>query len=139
MTVPLEYEKKVYSDKIYVEKYLVFFNNEVKIYSNNNKTFDSCDIIDTVEYANPFSLGELPFGVRSVFYLPYEYEKATRTPQEAIDLALYRLRTVEEEKGIGDILAKQLEGEFKDGTYRLKSTTTSIKNIALQVKIDIND
>ena len=133
--IPLKYEKKVYDERKYREKYLIFFNNEIKIYSNNRNSYTSCDIIDTVEYANPFSLGELPFGIRTVRYLSYTYEPAERSAEEAIDLAFFKLRCAEEEMGISDVISKQLSGEFTDGVYRLHSTTTSVKNIAKQVEV----
>lgn len=138
VSVPLEYERKEYFERTYCEKYLVFFNKEIKIYSNIRKMAESCDIIDTVEYANFFSLGELPFGIRTVEYLPYEYETAKMSEDEAIDLAFYKLRLIEEEKGVCDILSKKLVGEFEGGAYVLRCETTSLKNIARQVEIEIS-
>ena len=135
--IPLKYEKKIYKECKYIEKYLVFFNNEIKIYSNNSKMDISCDIIDTVEYANPLSLGELPFGIRTVRYISYSYETRQRSAEEAIDLAFYKLRCKEEEMGITDVISKRLEGEFCDEAYRLSCTTISVKNIAKQVEIII--
>ncbi len=137
--VPLEYEKKEYAEKVYCEKYIVFFDKEIKIYSNIKKKRESCDIIDTVEYANLFSLGELPFGVRTVRYMPYEYKTAKMSENEAIDLAFYKLRLIEEEKGICDILKKELSGEFSNGAYKLRCKTTSLKNIARQVEIELDN
>ncbi|MBR2387191.1 MAG: sporulation protein YqfD [Clostridia bacterium] len=136
--IPLEYEKKEYLGNAYCEKYIVFFGKEIKIYSNIKKKTESCDIIDTVEYANVLSLGELPFGIRTVRYIPYEFKTAKRSENEAIDLAFYKLRLIEEEKGICDILKKELSGEFLGGAYKLRSKTTSQKNIARQVEIEIN-
>ena len=140
--VPLEYEKKEYAAKTYCEKYLVFFDKEIKIYSNIKKMEGNCDIIDTVEYANLFSLGELPFGVRTVRYMPYEYKAAKRSESEAVDLALYKLRLIESEKGVGDILSKELTGDFPDAdtkVYKLRCKTISLKNIAEQVEIEIDE
>ncbi len=136
--VPLKYEKKEYCQKVYCEKYLVFFNKEIKIYSNIKKMVANCDIIDTVEYANFFSLGELPFGVRTVRYIPYEYKTAKRSESEAIDLAFYKLRLIEQDEEICDVLSKNLVGEFSDGAYKLRCKTTSLKNIARQVEIEID-
>ena len=102
----------------------------------------NCDIIDTVEYANLFSLGELPFGVRTVRYMPYEYKAAKRSESEAVDLALYKLRLIESEKGVGDILSKELTGDFPDAdtkVYKLRCKTISLKNIAEQVEIEIDE
>ena len=137
--IDLNYEKKEYLDKSYCEKYLVFFNKEIKIYSNIQKMAENCDIIDTVEYVNFFSLGSLPFGVRTVRYMPYEYKSETRSEESAIDLAFYELRLIESEKGISDVLSKELDGIFSDGAYHLRCKTTYLKNIARQVEIEISD
>ncbi len=136
--IPLKYERKKYEDKIYEEKYIIFFNKEIKIYSNNRKINISCDIIDTVEYANVFSMGELPFGIRTVKYLPYAYESTERSTEEAIDLALYRLRCREEELMISDVISKEFSGNIKDGVYRLECTSVSVKNIAKQQEVEIS-
>lgn len=137
ISVPLEYQKKERTGKVYTEKYLVFFNKDVKIYSNNRKMPESCDIIDTVKYMNVLSLGELPFGIRTVKHIEYNLQNATRSAEEAIDLAFYRLRSTEEELGVSDILSKQLSGSLVDGAYRLECTTTSVKNIARQIEIEL--
>lgn len=135
--IPLKYEKKTYKNEVFEEKYLIFFNKEIKIYSNNRKNNISCDIIDTVEYANVLSMGKLPFGIRTVKYLPYGYESAERSRDEAIDLALLKLRSLEEELGVSDVISKQLSGIFSDGSYRLECTAVSVKNIAVQREIEI--
>ena len=135
--IPLKYQKKTYKDDVYEEKYLIFFNKEIKIYSNNRKNNISCDIIDTVEYANVFSMGKLPFGIRTVKYLPYGYESAERTTKEAIDLALSELRYIEEELMISDVISKQFSGNLEGGVYRLECTAVSVKNIARQQEIEI--
>ena len=135
--VPLEYDKKEATGKVYTEKYLVFFNKDVKIYSNNRKLSASCDIIDTVNYLNILSLGELPFGIRTVRHIEYSLVKTSRSAEEAIDLAFLKLRYLEEELGVSDVLSKQLTGSLVDRVYRLDCTATSIKNIARQVEIEI--
>ena len=135
--IPLKYETKKYKDEVYEEKYLIFFNKEIKIYSNNRKNNISCDIIDTVEYANVFSMGTLPFGIRTVKYLPYTYESAERSTEEAIDLAFFRLRLIEEELMISDVISKQFLGSLSDGVYSLRCTAISVKNIAKQQEIEI--
>ncbi len=135
--IPLKYDHKRYKDEVYLEKYIIFFNKEIKIYSNNRKNDISCDIIDTVEYADVFSMGALPFGIRTVRYLPYEYESAERSTEEAIDLALFKLRALEEELMISDVISKQFSGNLSDGIYRLECTAVSVKNIAKQQKLEI--
>ena len=82
-------------------------------------------------------MGKLPFGIRTVKYLPYEYESAERSTSEAIDLALLKIRSLEEELGVSDVISKQLSGVLSDGAYRLECTAVSVKNIAVQREIEI--
>ena len=135
--IPLKYEKKKYEDAVYKEKYIIFFNKEIKIYSNNRKNTTSCDIIDTVEYANVFSMGKLPFGIRTVKHLPYSTEVAERSAEEAVELAFSALRMREEELMISDVISKQFSGSLTDGVYRLRCTAVSVKNIAKQQEVEI--
>lgn len=135
--IPLEYQEKSYQSKVFVEKYIIFFNKMIKIYANNRNLATSCDIIDTVEYADIFSMGELPFGMRTVRYLPYDTVLAKRSAEEAIELALYKLRCLEEELMISDVFSKQLSGDFLDGVYRLDCKSVYLKNIAKQVEVEI--
>ena len=54
--IPLKYEKKVYTGESKTEKYLIFFENEIKFYGNSGNLYASCDTIDTVEYFHSFCL-----------------------------------------------------------------------------------
>lgn len=136
--IPLEYDKKTYTGESYTEKYLIFFNKEIKFYSNTGNSPPSCDTIDTVEYASLFSLGELPFGIRTVRRLEYEYKKETRTPESALELALYKLRCSEHQLGITDVLKRDFRYDVTEDKYILDCTTVCVRNIARQVEIEIS-
>ncbi len=136
--IPLSYDKKVYTGEVFSEKYLVFFDKEIKFYSNSGNLHTTCDTIDTVEYFSVFSGSELPFGIRTVKHLEYRYESAQRDAEEAVELALYKLRCIEEEKGITDVISKSFSGEFFDDKYLLRCTSVSICNIAKETEIDIS-
>ena len=82
-------------------------------------------------------MGKLPFGIRTVKHLPYTYESAERSTEEAIDLAFGRLRLIEEELMISDVTSKQFLGSLSDGVYTLRCTAISVKNIAKQQEIKI--
>lgn len=135
--IPLKFSQKKYTGVEYTEKYLIFFDKEIKIYSNIGKMNTSCDIIDTEEFMKVFDKSRLPFGVRTVRYKEYEYVTALRTPNEAIDLAFSALVKKEEELGVGDVISKQLLGSLTDKSYRLDCVSVSVMNIAKQKKIDI--
>lgn len=142
VSVPLKYDEKRYTGKEFVEKYLVFFDKEIKIYTNFGKKSPECDIIDTISYIDPVGKGKLPVGIRTVRYAEYEYVSAEISAEEAIDLAYKKLRFKEAELGISDVLSKELSGNFEtaDGkeVYVLRCTAVSVANIAKQVKIEVD-
>ena len=141
VSVALEYDEKIYTGVELVEKYLVFFDKEIKIYTNFGKKSSKCDIIDTVSYFDPIGKGELPVGIRTVRYAEYEYVSAERDAEEAIELAMKKLRQKEAELGISDVIKKELSGSFEDENgkriYLLRCSAVSVMNIARQVKIEV--
>ena len=141
VSVPLKYEKKIYTGEEFVEKYLVFFDKEIKIFTNFGKKSTKCDIIDTVSYADLVGKGELPVGIRTVRYAEYGYVSTERSAEETVDLAYKLLRFKEDELGVSDVISKELSGSFRtvDGKemYVLRCTAVSVANIAKQVKIEV--
>ena len=141
VTAALEYDEKIYTGEGLVEKYLVFFNKEIKIYTNFCQKGSKCDIIDTVSYFDPIGKGELPVGIRTVRYAEYEYVSAERSAEEAIELAMKKLRQKEAELGVADVIRKELSGSFEDENgkriYLLRCSAVSVINIARQVKIEV--
>ncbi|MBO7250877.1 MAG: sporulation protein YqfD [Clostridia bacterium] len=137
--IPLEYEKKVYTGRVYTEKRLVFFEKEIKIYSNCRNLSASCDKIEIVEYLDVLGGGELPVGVRTVEYHEYVMLRTERTEDEAKALALEGAEgSLSEMAAESDILGVTKEWESADGHVRLRCRVRRIKNIAEQRKIDVS-
>ena len=137
--VPFEYDKKIYTGEVYTEKYLVFFEKEIKIYSNCRNLDTTCDKIDTVEYANVCGGGELPVGVRTVRYYEYAYERQTREQTEAERLADFKLSTeiytrAETSEVVGFTKEYFADADGVGVLCRLRS----IKDIAKRQEIEIN-
>ena len=137
--VPFEYDKKIYTGEVYTEKYLVFFEKEIKIYSNCRNLDTTCDKIDTVEYADVCGGGELPVGVRTVRYYEYTYERQTRDQSEAERLADYKLSTeiytrAQSAEVVGITTRYLIEEDGVSVVCRLRS----IKDIAKRQEIEIN-
>ncbi len=137
--IPLEYEQKVYTGRVYTEKSLVFFEKEIKIYSNCRNLSASCDKIDTVEYVDILSGGELPVGIRTVEYREYVMIRAERDEAEAKALA------EEEAARTLSLMASESEllGVTKESTTRgervvLRCRVRRIKNIAEQRRIEVS-
>lgn len=139
INVPLEYDKKVYTGEVFIEKYLVFFEKEIKIYSNCRNLGTTCDKIDTVEYANVCGGGELPVGVRTVRYYEYTYERRTHTKDEALELAKYKLSTeLYARAESGEVVGLTKEFFVGDDGVILVCRLRSIKDIAKRQEIEIN-
>lgn len=137
--IPLEYDKKVYTGRVFTEKYLVFFEKEIKFCGNSGNSYPSCDTIDTVEYLNFFSGGELPVGIRTVKYVEYEYELTQRTPEEAMELGFYKLacESAALAKSV-ELTRKDTRTEIQNSAYVIKCKIECIENIAISQKIEIN-
>ena len=138
--IPLKYDKKVYTGRVFTEKYLIFFEKEIKFYGNSGNSYDSCDTIDTVEYFDVMSMGELPIGIRTVKYMEYTYESANRSEEEATELARYKLRCqLSPIVSEAELLKNHTELITTDVSVILRCEIECIENIAEIKKIDIAD
>ena len=136
--VPMNYEKKVYTGRVYEEKYLIFFKKEVKFYGNSGNLYASCDTIDTVEYFRALEGAELPFGIRTVRYLEYEYQPESRSAEEATELAYYILKCkLERELADAELLSKKLSFDMGDDEDRLYCKMNVSENIAAVREISV--
>lgn len=139
ISVPLEFEKKTYTGEQKIKKSLIFFEKEVKFFGNYRNLYASCDTIDTVEYFNFFGLGNIPIGIRTVKYVEYVTETATRTEEQAEEQAVYELWQIfYGEAPDASLVGKTLEGKLENGAYVLYATVESVENIAKEVEIEID-
>lgn len=131
VSVPLDYEKKVYNGKENSEKFLIFFEKEIKFFGKCGNLSPNCDTIETVEYLNFFSAGELPLGVRTARYLEYSYESATRTEEEAKQVALSELEArLGELSEKAELLKKKVSFEMGEREVILRCEIEAIEDIA---------
>lgn len=136
--IPLVYDKKVYTGRVFTEKYLIFFEKEVKFCGNSGNSYESCDTINTVEYLDIFSAGELPVGIRTVKHMEYTYERAERTPEEAERLAEYKLGCeLGELMRERELIRKSVSGRLTDTAFVFECRIECIENIARIKKIEI--
>lgn len=137
--VPLKYEKKVYTGRVFTEKYLVFFEKEIKIFGNSGNSCAGCDTIDTVEYFGVPSRAELPVGIRTVKHYEYVYESAERSAEEAEAIALemleYELMAL---SGRAELIRKHTETEAVAEGIRVVCRTETIEDIAKISKIELD-
>lgn len=136
--IPLEYQKKVYTGNTSVEKYLIFFEKEIKIFGNYGNRYASCDKIESVEYVDFFSQGELPVGIKTVRYVEYTEQQARRSADAAAELAFWQLRCQMAPLISGaELIRKNSSYEITESAYILDCTALFIENIAVVSRIDI--
>ena len=133
INIPRAYQKKSYSDKVRCEKYLIFFENEIKFFGNCGNLPSTCDKIEKVEYLRSPSGDDLPFGIRTVIYREYSYTEDTRSDEELSRLADYKLRT-EVAAAIPDaeILGISTDFELSEDRYVLTRKIRCVRNIAVR-------
>ena len=135
----LTYEKKVYTGRTSVEKYLIFFEKEVKFFTNSRNSPLSCDTIDTVEYFQTHGGSCLPIGIRTVRHYEYETVSCTRSEEEAMTLAHDTLRYSFHIELDADamLVRKRTYAEPREGSFVLHARMEYIENIAKVEEIKI--
>jgi hypothetical protein len=129
--IPFEYEKKVYTGRGSTEKYLIFFEKELKFFRNCGNLPHTCDTIETVEYLNFLKAGDLPLGVRTVRSSEYIYERAVRTENEAKELALSLLEQILSERAEAvELIGKKTYFEVNESGITLFCEIEAIEDIA---------
>ena len=137
VSIPRVYQKKVYSNKVKCEKYLVFFKKEIKFFGNCGNLPSTCDKIEMVEYLRSPSGNDLPIGIKTVSYREYSYTEESRSDEEMTELAVYRM-SAEISKAIPDAEILRIQTDFllSDSSYTLTKKIRCIRNIAVRKKID---
>ncbi len=138
--IPLAYEKKEASDPLCAEIKLNFFDFSLKIFKNSGNLPPMCDIIE--EEKRAWCPGEyaLPLGLAVTTAIPYTTQPATRTPDEALQLAYAELDLLL--GGLSDtseFLRKDITTTLTDGSLILECTVSCIEDIAVQSEFDITE
>ena len=145
VTIPLTYEQKVYlsgghttNGEICQEKILNFFGKHIKF---SKKTGIAEGFCDTIEEERSWSLADgvgFPISVETVWYLPYEMTTATRTLQEAEELAYYELaRSIAALPGGAELISKSITVHRGTDALTLTCLLTCIEDIGRVRPIEI--
>ena len=133
-------EQKRFTGRKKVQKFLIFFEKEIKFFGNSRNLPSSCDTIDTVEY---FTLRDgcvLPFGIRTVEYREYEMHEIERSESETLDAAYEALLLqMEREVPEGMLVRKRVTSEITDTGVALRCHAEYLENIAILKKIEIEE
>ncbi len=137
--VGLNFDKKVPTGNKKIKKSLIFFDKEVKLFVNSGNLYTSCDIIEREEYFDPYGLGKLPFGIKTVEYIEYTTESARRSEEQAAEQASFLLwQKLFSEAPEAAVVKKQLAGRVQGDEYILSAKLKSIENIAHEQEVQIN-
>ena len=134
VTIPLTYEQKSYvtegDGEIRREKSVIFFKKTIKF---SKKTGNEGVFCDTIEGESSWSLLSevgFPIRTRTVWYLPYTVTTATRTYEEAEELAYLELaRAIAALPGGAELLSKTITVHHGEEALTLTCTLTCIEDI----------
>lgn len=136
--IPKKYQKKVTQAPKNEEKYLIFFKNAIKFFSNSRNSDTSCDKIDIIENLYTNNGKKLPIAIKTVKRIEYEYVECERTQEQMETLAEQQLFAyINERLADADILSRNLRSELCEDSYILVCKIKCIKNIAEIKEIEI--
>ena len=136
--IPRKYQKKITKTSKKEEKYLIFFKNTVKIFSNSRNSEASCDKIDIIDNLYTNNGKKLPLAIKTVKYIEYEFIECERTDSQLKELAVQKLFDyINEELSDAEILERTSKHELLEDRYILTCTVTCIKDIAQIKEIEI--
>ncbi len=121
------------------EKFLKFFKKTVKFSKKTGNDSVVYDIIEGERSLGPLAGVGFPISVRTVWYLPYEVTAATRTYEEAEELAYVELaRQISALPGGAELLSKTVTVHRAPDALVLRCTLTCVEDIGTVREIDIS-
>lgn len=136
--IPQKYIKKITNKVLNEEKSLIFFENEIKFFSNCRNYTSSCDKIDIIESFYTINGKKLPFATKTLKRIEYTELELEYTEAELQSIAKERLfRYIDEEYKDAQILAQSFYGTIENGIYILRCKIDCIKNIAELKEIEL--
>ena len=136
--IPKKYQKKITKSAKKEEKYLVFFKNSIKIFSNSRNSDTNCDKIDIIDNLYTNNGKKLPVALKTVKYIEYEFIECERTNNQMKELAVQKLFAyINEELADAEILMRNTKHELCEDRYILTCKIKCIKDIAQVKEIEI--
>lgn len=129
--IPLQYRKKVFGEPQNAKKSIIFFGKEIKLFQNAGILGGSCDTIDNERILTFFGKVSVPIVFCTRTALPYTYEDALRTPEQALALAETVLRRQTDAlRRDRELLSQNQTVTVTDTSVQLRCTLSCIENIA---------
>ena len=143
--IPLSYEQKIYETHAYTtngeicqEKILIFFGNHIKF---SKKTGNMGVFCDTIENEKSWGLIDgvgFPISLRTVWHIPYTVTTASRTYEEAEELAYFELaRQIAALPGGAELISKKITVHHGEDCLTLTCVLTCIEDIGQVRPIEI--
>ena len=137
--IPYEYEKKVYGERVWEKKSLIFFSFPIKVFQSTGNCGTVCDKIDIVENYSPLPDVELPLYLHTERYVPYTMQTAVRDPEAALTLAYRELsEQIAATLQGGELLSKRVRTEIGEDSVVLYCTVTCIADIATVQEFEVD-
>ena len=133
--MPFMNNEKVYTGKVYTDKYYKIFNYLIKFSSKCRNYSVFCDTIETTKQISLFNKVKLPVFCTKVKHLEYENVNVEYTKEQVIDISFKKLRE-EMDKSLenAELITKTIKTDF-DGTYfYVYCDLYCVENIAQEVQ-----
>ena len=139
LEIPLEYEQKIETGRIFCEKFIIFFGNEIKVFSNYRNLGTTC--VKIIEEGETSFFGSpVPISTRDEIYREYETVKLKRTEAEAKGEALKQLAALlESELGDVEILKRSDNIRFTESSCIIECEIICIEDIAKIAEFSASD
>lgn len=136
--IPRKYQKKLTKSTQKEEKYLIFFKNAIKFFSNSRNSDTNCDKIDIIDNLYTNNGKKLPIAIKTVKYIDYEFVECERTNEQMKELATQKLFAyINEELADAEILTRSTKHELLEESYIITCKIKCIKDIAQIKEIEI--
>ena len=131
-------QKKITKSTQKEEKYLIFFKNTIKFFSNSRNSDTNCDKIDIIDNLYTNNGKKLPLAIKTVKYIEYEFIECERTNDQMQELATQKLFSyINEELANAEILTRSTNHELLDDRYIITCKIKCIKDIAQIKEVEI--
>ncbi len=138
--IPLAYEQKQTSKPQCAEVRLNFFDFSFKIFKNSGNLPLMCDIIEEEKAVWCPGKYALPIGFTVMTATPYTTSPATRTQDEALQLAYAELDLLLASlSDTAELLRKDITTTLTDDRLILECTVSCIEDIAVQSEFEITE
>lgn len=139
--IPMVISEKRYTGEIYQKKSLIFFSKVINFFFLGRNSHESCDIIETYEYIELPGGKVLPVSVKNTVFKKFTEESVPLSEAMAKRLAENELAD-KISALLGDdgvLLSKSVSTLCENGTYTLKCSVGSIRNIAIETPLFSSD